>query len=163
MFEFENLMHVDVLFSWLLLYTLASFVVFKHAYEDRLLLLNILVVVVTLEAGCEEANYDCQSAKIVIMAAYVVAMIIRLALQQIAFKVIMASLTLITLILATIFYFGGQHYRPSHSMWHVIGAVGATFAIVIHSDTELSIIGQDNEVEANPSEKLNLIRCRRDI
>ena len=48
-------------FSWLLLYTLICYVVFKNEYTDITLLTNVVIVVVTLEAGCRAANFDCRA------------------------------------------------------------------------------------------------------
>ena len=70
---YTNLMHVDVLFSWLLLTRSFSYVVFKHQYEDLILLVNTIVVVFSLEADCDVANFDCQIFKIFFMAVYIVA------------------------------------------------------------------------------------------
>ena len=53
----DNWVHVDVLFSWLLLYTLISYVVFKHRYRDILLLTNVVIVVMTMEAECDESSF----------------------------------------------------------------------------------------------------------
>lgn len=157
---YANLMHVDVLFSWLLLYTLASYVVFKHQYEDLILLVNTIVVVFSLEADCDVANFDCQMFKIFFMAVYIVALFYRVWKNYVQLELVDGLLTLAMLILATIFYFGGENYRQSHSLWHVIGALGAAFAITIHKKVPFSLLGLRGAdyIEAREEEKVNLLR-----
>lgn len=155
---YKNMMHVDVLFSWLLLYTLASYVVFKHQYEDIILLVNTIVVVFSLEAECDTANFDCQMFKIFFMAVYVLALFYRVWMKYVKVELVDGLLTLAMLVIATVFYFGGETYRPSHSLWHVIGALGAAFAITIHKDVEFSLLGLSSSITASEEEKKNLLR-----
>ena len=156
---YQNMMHVDVLFSWLLLYTLASYVVFKHKYEDIILLVNTIVVVFSLEAECDIANFDCQMFKIFFMAVYLLALFYRAWMKYVKVELVDSLLTLAMLVLATVFYFGGETYRPSHSLWHVIGALGAAFAITIHKDVAFSLLGlSSNSIAGSKEEKANLLR-----
>ena len=139
--SYKNWVHVDVLFSWLLLYTLISYVVFKDKYRDILLLTNVVIVVMTLEADCDENNFDCQFTKIALALVYAIYFVfINFVESTYNLYAGMDSLfSILFLLAATIFYFNGS-YKPSHSLWHVLGATGASFAISIYKDATYRII-----------------------
>lgn len=156
----KNWVHVDVLFSWLLLYTLISYVVFKNKYRDILLLTNVLIVVMTLEADCDESNFDCQFTKIALALVYATYFAFILFSES-TYKLYAAMdslFSVIFLLAATIFYFNGS-YKPSHSLWHVLGATGASFAISIYKDAEYRIIQfQKNKTKNEEGEGEPLLR-----
>jgi len=159
----DNWVHTDVLFSWLLLYTLISYVVFKNKYTDITLLTNVVIVVVTLEANCQKANFDCQSSKILLAFVYFVIFLYRIATERYD-KLIHArdaTLSFLFLGIASIFYFNGS-YKPSHSLWHVTGAIGACFVLSIYKDSKIHTIGleikktsKQDELESKPLLKRN--------
>lgn len=147
----NNWVHVDVLFSWLLLYTLISYVVFKHRYRDILLLTNVVIVVMTMEAECDESNFDCQFTKIALAIVYFMYFLYEMwGGKYIEYAPTDSLLSAVFLLAASIFYFNGS-YKPSHSLWHVLGATGASFALSIYKDAEYRIINfQKDEGERQP-------------
>lgn len=163
--NYDNWGHTDVLFSWLLLYTLICYVVFKNEYTDITLLTNVVIVVVTLEAGCRAANFDCQSSKIILAFVYVLILLYRMITEE-YYKLLHlrdAAFALISIGVATIFYFNGPENFPSHSLWHVLGAVGGCLALTIYKDSKLHTLGFEIKKTNKVKEEAQPLLARKEL
>lgn len=139
--------HIDTLFSWLLLLTLITYVIFKNRAPTLILLINVVVVVITRESHCSSENYDCQNYRIYYIAFLVIfGFIFNIILgkrfrdsKEFTFNFLDLGLGIVFFIIATIFYFA--HYLPAHTMWHTFGAVGSSVALTVYEDAPIHYLG----------------------
>jgi len=93
-----------------------------------------------MEAECDESNFDCQFTKIALAIVYFIYFLYLLwGGKYTEYAPMDSLLSAIFLLAASVFYFNGS-YKPSHSLWHVLGAAGASFVISIYNDAEYRII-----------------------
>ena len=146
-YNLDNSMAIDVLFSWLLLLTLMSYVAFKKYYY-YLVIVNFLIVVLTHEAHCSVTylGYDCEFVKMIIVGMYLVIIFIKNIKEEIHLDATDTIVGLICFAFAFFFYAtysedDKQTHYGHHALWHVLGAAAGALVLTIYKDEKIHLWG----------------------
>jgi len=157
-------MAIDVMFSWLLLLTLMSYVAFKK-YYFYLVIVNFLIVVLTHEAHCSVTylGYDCEFVKMIFVGVYLVIIFIKNIKEEIHVYTTDAIVGTICFAFAFFFYAtysedDKQIHYANHAIWHVFGSAAGALVLTIYEDAKIHLWGWIEKDKQSKDEDKRLIR-----
>ena len=103
--------------------------------------------------------------KIILAFVYVLILLYRMITEE-YYKLLHlrdAAFALISIGVATIFYFNGPENFPSHSLWHVLGAVGGCLALTIYKDSKLHTLGFEIKKTNKVKEEAQPLLTRKEL
>jgi hypothetical protein len=130
--------HIDVMFSWYLLLTLAAYLAFPKDF--RLLApINVLILIWSHEAHCKD-DYECRNAKLVFLAIYCIFGIVKGARDHEFYHYANSIASIVTFIAASGFYLFGDS-MANHSAWHISSALSIALALTMLKNTAFHFLG----------------------
>ena len=165
-YNLNNSMAIDVLFSWLLLLTLVSYVAFKEYYV-YLVVVNFVIVVLSHEAHCPVLylGYDCEFVKMIIVAIYFVIVVVQNIKHEKQLDITDTIVGLICFAIAFFFYAtysedNKQFHYANHALWHVFGAAAGALVLTVYKESSIHLWGwfPNPKEQGNKEETKQLIR-----
>ena len=146
-YNLNNSMAIDVMFSWLLLLTLVSYVAFKEYYV-YLVVVNFVIVVLSHEAHCPVLylGYDCEFVKMIIVAIYFVIIVVQNIKHEKELDITDSIVGLICFAIAFFFYAtysenNKQIHYANHALWHVFGAAAGALVLTVYKESSIHLWG----------------------
>lgn len=153
--------YIDVMFSWFLLYTLASYAAFRE-YFIVTLPVHFLVIILTHEAHCNHAElgFDCEVVRIAIVSLYFLVLFITSIRSK--FKKIDITDAIVGLVLFGLSFFfylksHGEDLRTvygNHALWHTLSAAAGALVLTIYKDSPIHSFGIREDGSAQEQRKL---------
>lgn len=144
----EDSTYIDVMFSWLLLYTLASYAAFRKNFVV-LIPVHFLVIILTHEAQCDKdkLGFDCEVIRILVVSIYFAFLFVQNITNKM--KNLDITDTVVGLILfgIAVFFYMKSHGQDlkivygNHALWHTLGAAAASVILTIYKDCEVHLFG----------------------
>ena len=168
-YPLEESMAIDVLFSWLLMLTLVSYVAYKKYYQ-YLIVVNFAIVLLSHEAHCpiRTLGYDCEFVKMGVVGLYVVLVFVQhMRNHEKQMEIDWTDLIVALACFGIAFFFyltyqneNLQHHYANHSIWHTMGAAAGALILTVYRDSKIHLWGWKNE---GSDEEKEMLVTRKDI